>query len=63
VNFKTKVCLGLALLITALVGGLYLSGFPLTLLGVDVAVSRRTWWPYWQAVTFPQFAPTLARSS
>jgi type IV secretion system protein VirD4 len=53
-----KLCLGLALLIASLVGGLYLGGFlTLTLLGVDSEFSWRGWWPYWRATALPQFAP------
>jgi type IV secretion system protein VirD4 len=57
-TWKSKFWLGTSLLAVALIGGLYASGFlTLTLLGLDVDVSWRTWWPYWQAIALPQFAP------
>jgi len=57
VHWKSKFCIGLILLVTALAGGVYLSGFlTLTLLSIDADLSWRTWWPYWQATALPQFA-------
>jgi type IV secretion system protein VirD4 len=48
----------MVVLIVAFVGGLYLSGFlTLILLGVTANFSWKTWWPYWQATSLPQFAP------
>jgi type IV secretion system protein VirD4 len=57
-NWKTRLGLGVALLMAALLGGLYLAGYlTLALVGVTAEASWQTWWPYWQATTLPQFAP------
>jgi type IV secretion system protein VirD4 len=58
VDWRTKLCFGLALLIASLVAGLYLGGsLTLKRLGQDSDVAWRTSWPYWQATSLPQFAP------
>jgi len=57
-DWKKRLGLGTVLLVCALVGGVYLAGYlTLALLGVKAELSWRTWWPYWQAATLPQFAP------
>ncbi|WP_306852433.1 type IV secretory system conjugative DNA transfer family protein [Luteibacter jiangsuensis] len=48
----------MVILLAALCGGLYLSGYlTLLLIGVDAPITWRLWWGYYNAMAYPQFAP------
>ncbi|RMH93275.1 type IV secretory system conjugative DNA transfer family protein, partial [Lysobacter pythonis] len=49
-------------LLVALLGGVYLSGFLVKLLiGVDIPVDTKTWWTYFQALDTPRMQPYAAK--
>lgn len=55
---SNEAILALALLLVALCGGLYLSGYlTLLLIGTDAPVTRRLWWDCHKALADPQYAP------